>query len=50
VNDLLRAVKPAVFVSSSRKDLRTFPAKVRQEIGQALFEAQLGKTCKRQVP
>jgi phage-related protein len=42
VNDLLRAIKPAVFVGSSRKDLRAFPGKVRQEIGQALFEAQLG--------
>jgi phage-related protein len=31
-----------VFVGSSRKDLRAFPGKVRQEIGQALFEAQLG--------
>jgi phage-related protein len=43
VNDLLRAIKPAIFVGSSRKDLRTFPGKVRQEIGQALFEAQLGE-------
>jgi phage-related protein len=43
VNDLLRAIKPAVFVGSSRKDLRAFPAAVRTEIGQALFEAQLGE-------
>jgi len=42
MSDLLRAIKPAVFVGSSRKDLRTFPGKVRQEIGQALFEVQLG--------
>lgn len=42
MNDLLRSVRPAVFVGSSRKDLRAFPGKVRQEIGQALFEAQLG--------
>jgi phage-related protein len=42
VNDLLRAIKPAVFVGSSRKDLRRFPGKVRLEIGQAIFEAQLG--------
>jgi phage-related protein len=42
VNDLLRAIKPAVFVGSSRKDLRAFPRKARQEIGQSLFEAQLG--------
>jgi phage-related protein len=42
VNDLLRAIKPAVFVGSSRKDLQAFPGKVRLEIGHALFEAQLG--------
>jgi phage-related protein len=42
VNDLLRTIKPAVFVGSSRKDLRAFPTAVRNEIGQALFEAQLG--------
>jgi len=42
VNDLLRAIKPAVFVGSSRRDLREFPGLVRQQIGQALFEAQLG--------
>jgi phage-related protein len=38
----LRTIKPAVFVGSSRKDLRAFPRAVRNEIGQALFEAQLG--------
>ena len=42
MNDLLRTIKPAVFVGSSRKDLRAFPTAVRNEIGQALFEAQLG--------
>jgi phage-related protein len=42
VSDLLRAIKPTVFVGSSRKDLQGFPAPVRSEIGQALFEAQLG--------
>jgi phage-related protein len=42
VNDLLRSIKPTVFVGSSRKDLQGFPASVRGEIGQALFEAQLG--------
>jgi phage-related protein len=42
VNDLLRAIRPAVFVGSSQKDLRAFPAAVRSEIGQSLFEAQLG--------
>jgi phage-related protein len=42
VSDLLRTIKPAVFVGSSRKDLRAFPTAVRTELGQALFEAQLG--------
>jgi phage-related protein len=31
-----------VFVGSSRKDLQGFPGAVRSDIGQALFEAQLG--------
>lgn len=39
---LLRSIKPTIFVGSSRKDLQAFPAAVRREIGQALFEAQLG--------
>ena len=42
MKDLLRTIKPTVFVGSSRKDLQDFPAPVRSEIGQALFEAQLG--------
>jgi phage-related protein len=43
VKDLLRAIRPAVFVGSSQKDLRAFPVVVRGEIGQSLFEAQLGE-------
>lgn len=43
MNDLLRMIKPAVFVGSSRKDLQGFPAPVRSEIGQALFEVQVGE-------
>jgi phage-related protein len=43
VRDILRTIKPAVFVGASRKDLQDFPATVRSEIGQALFEAQLGE-------
>ena len=39
---LPRAIKPAVFVGSSQRDLRAFPSPVRREIGQALFDAQLG--------
>jgi phage-related protein len=42
VNELLRRIKPAVFVGSSRRDLQAFSATARREIGQALFEAQLG--------
>jgi phage-related protein len=43
VNELLRRIKPAVFVGSSRRDLQGFPGGARREIGQALFEAQLGE-------
>jgi phage-related protein len=50
VKELLRAIKPAVFVGSSRKDLQAFPAKVRLEVGRALFEAQLGEHPKDAKP
>jgi phage-related protein len=43
VNELLRRIKPAVFVGSSRRDLQGFPGAARREIGQALFEVQLGE-------
>jgi len=39
----LPTIRPAVFVGSSQRDLRTFPAEVRGQIGQSLFEAQLGE-------
>jgi phage-related protein len=42
MSDLLRGIRPLVFVGSSQKDLRAFPAVVRREVGQSLFEAQLG--------
>ncbi len=42
MEDPLRPLKPAIFVGSNRKDLQAFPKAVRGEIGQALFEAQLG--------
>jgi phage-related protein len=42
VDDLPRAAKPVVFVGSSRRDLKAFPDAVRQEIGQAMYEVQLG--------
>ncbi len=50
MDDLLRAIKPAVFVGSSRRDLQAFPSAVRREIGQALFEAQLGDYPARAKP
>lgn len=43
MRDLLHTIRPAVFVGSSRKDLQGFPAIVRSDIGQALFEAQIGE-------
>lgn len=43
-------VKPAVFVGSSRRDLQAFPSVARREIGQALFEAQLGDHPARAKP
>ena len=42
MDELHRKVKPAVFVGSSRRDLQSFPSVARREVGQALFEAQLG--------
>lgn len=50
MDDLLRAAKPAVFVGSSRRDLKALPDEVRQEIGQALFEVQLGLQPKSAKP
>jgi phage-related protein len=35
--------KPVVWVASSRRELRRFPKRARQIIGQALFDAQTGK-------
>src|SRR5438067_13300173 len=34
--------KPVFWVASSKKDLRRFPKRVRQTVGQALFDAQTG--------
>lgn len=36
--------RPVIWVGSSRRELRTFPAEVRREIGQALYAAQQGET------
>src|SRR5712664_1372992 len=39
-----RDVKPVIWMGSSREDLKTFPAPVRRDIGQALYTAQQGET------
>jgi phage-related protein len=39
---LAGSAKPIEWVGSSRDDLRDFPGTVRRNIGQALYEAQLG--------
>jgi phage-related protein len=36
------SIKPVVWVGSSRKDLREFPASVQDHMGYALYVAQLG--------
>jgi phage-related protein len=36
--------KPVIWIGSSRKDLKAFPKKVRIDMGQALFAAQMGET------
>jgi len=36
--------KPIIWIGSSRRDLKAFPKRVRFDIGQALYAAQLGDT------
>lgn len=38
------AVKELYWIGSSLKDLKAFPAEVKDEIGYALFQVQQGKT------
>jgi len=38
-----RNLRPVRWVGSSRRDLRSFPASVRRDIGQALYAAQWGE-------
>jgi phage-related protein len=38
------AVKPIIWMGSSREDLKSFPEQVRRNIGQALYTAQQGET------
>jgi phage-related protein len=37
-----RSIKPVIWLGTSRKDLREFPAPVQDHIGYALYVAQLG--------
>jgi phage-related protein len=37
-----RSIKPVIWVGTSRKDLREFPAAVQDHMGYALYVAQLG--------
>jgi hypothetical protein len=41
---MLDQPKPVVWVGSSRTDLKAFPKRVRSDIGQALYAAQMGET------
>jgi len=36
--------RPVIWIGSSRRELRAFPAEIRREIGQALYAAQQGAT------
>jgi hypothetical protein len=36
-------VKPLFWMGSTHKDLKAFPAEVRQAVGFALFQAQIGR-------
>jgi phage-related protein len=37
-------VKPLIWIASTRRDLQEFPEGARQDVGYALFQAQLGET------
>lgn len=49
-SDIPPPVKPLRWVGSSRGDLRTFPTPVRQEVGFALYLAQLGRKAPKVKP
>jgi phage-related protein len=38
------ALKPVIWIGSSRRDLRGMPQQVRSDVGQALYTAQQGMT------
>jgi phage-related protein len=39
-----KTIKPVIWVGDSRKQVRSFPDEVRQDIGVALFDVQKGDT------
>ena len=41
---MVKAMKPVIWIGSSRADLRALPEQVRRDIGQALYTAQQGET------
>ena len=41
---MIVAIRPVVWIGSSRRDLRAMPDQVRRDIGQALYTAQRGET------
>jgi phage-related protein len=41
---MAEAIKPVVWIGSSRSDLRAMPEEVRRNVGQALYTAQQGFT------
>ena len=41
---MLEELKPVKWVGSAQKDMRSFPAKIRREFGQALYAAQRGES------
>jgi phage-related protein len=43
-------IKPIIWVSSSLKDLKSFPTEVKREMGYALYRAQLGKKSNKAKP
>lgn len=43
-------LKPVIWIGSSRKDLKSFPDEVRDFVGYALYEAQMGSKSRAAKP
>ena len=43
-------LKPVIFIGSSRKDLKAFPDDVRDYVGHALYQVQMGRNILRAKP